>query len=225
MLYLFIPVDGYSSLPNCGYNRFFTVSKSEDEGWITINELTCTFFLFHVLSHALLTIFLCTPFSNCRKILYFFSCWLMFCVISDSYISCSFLLFLIAPDWKNAYTVQTLRKLNCWKAMFYFYKSGCFQSLNVLVMLFLGLGILNGNWPFSTRFCQVDFSFYRSRCFLVSLFSPKHEAVTNTYKSTFTFAFHLCCTLQCFIALSSHPGLSFFKPNLHTTKLIQRNFF
>lgn len=113
------------------------------------------------------------------------------------------------PDWKNAYTIQTLRKLNCWKAMCYFYKSGYFQSLNVLIILFLGLGILNGNWPFSTCFCQVDFNFYRSRCFLVSLFSPKHEAVTNTYKSMFTFAFHLCCTLQCFIALNSHPGLSF----------------
>lgn len=156
---------------------------------------------------------------------YFFSCWSRFYVISESHISCSFLVFLIVPDWKNACTVQTRRKLSCWEATCYFYKSEYFQSLNVLLILFLGLGILNGSWPFSACFCQVGFSFHRSRYFLVSLVSPKHEAVTNTYKSMFTFAFHLCCTLQCFIALNSHTGLSFFKPNLHTTKLIQRNFF
>lgn len=164
-------------------------------------------------------------FFKLQKNVLIFSFCLRFYVISESRISYSFLVFLIVPDWRNACTVQTRRKLTCWEATCYFYKSGYFQSLNVLLILFLGLGILNGNWPFSTCFCQVGFSFHRSRYFLVSLFSPKHEAVTNTYKSMFTFAFHLCCTLQCFIALNSHPGLSFFKPNLHTTKLIQRNFF
>lgn len=154
MLYLFIPVDGYSSLPNCSYNRFFTVSKSEDEGWITINELTCTFFFFHVLSHALFTIFYVHLFQTAEKcLIYFFLLVKVLCC--DSHISCSFLVFLIVPDWRNAYTVQTLRKLNCWKAVCYFHKSGHFQSLNVLLILFLGLGILNGNWPFSTCFCQV----------------------------------------------------------------------
>lgn len=166
-------------------------------------------FLFHVLSHALVTIFLCTPFSNCSKMLYFSSCWLKFYVISDSHISCSFLVFLIGPDWKNAYTIQTLRKLNCWEAACYFYKSGYFQSLSVILILFLGLGILNGNWPFNTCFCQVDFSFHRSRYFLVSLFSPKHEAVTNTYKSMFTFAFQSVLYIAVFHC-SQFPSRSFF---------------
>lgn len=103
-------------------------------------------------------------------------------------------------------------KLNCWKAVCYFYKSGCFQGLSVLLILFLGLGILNGNCPFSTCFCQVDFSFYRSRCFLVNLFSPKHEAVTIHTKVCLPLDF--ICVVHCSVSLLSIPIQVFLFLNL-----------
>lgn len=132
------PVDGYSSLPNWTCNRFFTVTKSEDEGWITINELPCTFFLFHVPSH-LASLLLKEHLLKMTEKCYFhlFPLWSMGSNAIIYFVSSQNIYFLRFCVIRGILvTIELHKKLDYYKNRIYS-RSYCFPKFNHFISKFI----------------------------------------------------------------------------------------